>query len=365
MGICATLGAVGVKGLWGVVALGALGACPNEPGAFECDAHHECGDLGAICQPTGSCSFVDSSCVGSGQRYGVYAREDLADTCVQADIAHEGETGGDGGSDAAGELGGVVEDSGDSVGPGSATDGPSNVTAGTCGDHAQDSGEACDGDDLAGESCASLGFAGGTLACSETCTFDTSNCDDDSRFQCGDNTADPGEVCDGTDLAGTTCASAGFTAGTLSCATDCQLDTSMCTRCGNGVREGTEACDDGNSVNGDGCSNVCQLDGGAHWIRAQGSDAPGGVMRLTCAATGATCTSTGNWVQMLTTGCSLDCPLGSTVTASCEETSNPSLEVESVWRTNGTIEYCYADTCSADFSVVDASNTYYCRFGPS
>ena len=32
--------------------------------------------------------------------------------------------------------------------------------------------------------------------------------------------------------------------------------------CGNGTLEGTEACDDGNLVNGDGCSAVCTLEGG-------------------------------------------------------------------------------------------------------
>lgn len=30
--------------------------------------------------------------------------------------------------------------------------------------------------------------------------------------------------------------------------------------CGNGVREGTEDCDDGNYINGDGCSGTCQLE---------------------------------------------------------------------------------------------------------
>src|SRR4029077_19751994 len=36
--------------------------------------------------------------------------------------------------------------------------------------------EACDGTNLAGASCASLGFAGGTLACTTTCIYDARAC---------------------------------------------------------------------------------------------------------------------------------------------------------------------------------------------
>jgi subtilisin family serine protease len=46
----------------------------------------------------------------------------------------------------------------------------------TCGDGIVDTGEACDGSDLDGESCTSLGYTGGTLSCSGSCTFVTSGC---------------------------------------------------------------------------------------------------------------------------------------------------------------------------------------------
>ncbi|MBY0277638.1 DUF1566 domain-containing protein [Candidatus Binatia bacterium] len=47
-----------------------------------------------------------------------------------------------------------------------------------CGDGAIDAaGEHCDGADLGGDSCASLGFASGTLGCTSACRFDTSACD--------------------------------------------------------------------------------------------------------------------------------------------------------------------------------------------
>ena len=52
--------------------------------------------------------------------------------------------------------------------------------------------------------------------------------------QCGDeflDTQGPNniEMCDGRILAGQTCASLGFPGGTLSCAADCTFDTSACT----------------------------------------------------------------------------------------------------------------------------------------
>jgi Protein of unknown function (DUF1566) len=45
-----------------------------------------------------------------------------------------------------------------------------------CGDGAVQHAEECDGSDLAGRSCASLGFSGGTLACTSSCTLDLTGC---------------------------------------------------------------------------------------------------------------------------------------------------------------------------------------------
>ena len=48
---------------------------------------------------------------------------------------------------------------------------------GGCGDGVVSPGEQCDGADLQGFDCSSLGLAGGTLNCDDvTCTFDTSMC---------------------------------------------------------------------------------------------------------------------------------------------------------------------------------------------
>ena len=45
-----------------------------------------------------------------------------------------------------------------------------------CGNMVKEAGEECDGADLGGETCASQGFTRGTLTCTDSCTFDTSDC---------------------------------------------------------------------------------------------------------------------------------------------------------------------------------------------
>ncbi|MFC1482168.1 RCC1 domain-containing protein [Myxococcota bacterium] len=119
----------------------------------------------------------------------------------------------------------------------------------TCGDGNQDAGEQCDGNDLAGQTCVSLNpaqFGGGTLACGPNCLFNTAGCT--SIQHCGNGQAEPslGEQCDGQDLEGESCQSLGFLGGTLACSTSCTFNTSACQApltCGNGVKEAGEACD--------------------------------------------------------------------------------------------------------------------------
>ncbi len=45
-----------------------------------------------------------------------------------------------------------------------------------CGNGIRQPGEECDGNDLGGQTCVSLGYVGGTLSCKADCTFDTSGC---------------------------------------------------------------------------------------------------------------------------------------------------------------------------------------------
>lgn len=60
----------------------------------------------------------------------------------------------------------------------------------TCGDAAMNAaGEQCDGADLGGESCATLGFLGGTLGCTAGCGYDASGCTSQAFPATGQTTA--------------------------------------------------------------------------------------------------------------------------------------------------------------------------------
>jgi ELWxxDGT repeat protein len=87
---------------------------------------------------------------------------------------------------------------------------------------------------------------------------------------CGDGMLeDRTEQCDGSELGGLDCAHAvGRNAvGTLDCTADCRFDVSACEYCGNGVKEGAEACDGADldascsSVFGAGSSGTIACDG--------------------------------------------------------------------------------------------------------
>jgi len=117
-----------------------------------------------------------------------------------------------------------------------------------CGDGSVNQpAEACDGGVPAGLTCEGIGLGAGTLACSAQCTLDTTGCS--AAPVCGDNLRNqPFEVCDGTDLAAATCQSLGFATGTLACAGDClSFNVSGCNAaatCGDGVaNQPSESCD--------------------------------------------------------------------------------------------------------------------------
>ncbi|MEW5852545.1 MAG: DUF4215 domain-containing protein [Myxococcota bacterium] len=101
----------------------------------------------------------------------------------------------------------------------------------------------------------------GAANCSDSDCADHTACRTNPT-RCGDGVADQGEECDGTDLVGQRCASLGFDTGTLTCLADCTLDTSDCRhiQCGDGRRDGNEGCDDGNREGGDGCSTQCRVE---------------------------------------------------------------------------------------------------------
>ncbi|MCW5890223.1 MAG: hypothetical protein KIT14_06685 [bacterium] len=91
-----------------------------------------------------------------------------------------------------------------------------------CGDGRISQGEVCDGSDLGGQTCASLGYARGKLRCVE-CHLDTRNC----TF-CGNDEKGDDEECDGSDFGDTTCGALGFTGGTLACSEKCRISTAGC-----------------------------------------------------------------------------------------------------------------------------------------
>jgi hypothetical protein len=111
----------------------------------------------------------------------------------------------------------------------------------TCGNNVLERGEGCDGTagyDVARYDtnrdgvvdCRDFGFLAGDLACNVPplpCVPLTTGC---TNTTCNNNgILDPGEKCDGMDLGGATCVSLGFASGTLSCKPlQCDFDTSLC-----------------------------------------------------------------------------------------------------------------------------------------
>jgi formylglycine-generating enzyme required for sulfatase activity len=100
---------------------------------------------------------------------------------------------------------------------------------GKCGDGTIQAihGETCDGENLAGATCANQGQGGGVVSCNEYCRLDISRCE--LSAECGDGVAAiPYEPCDGTDLGGQSCLTQGFGSGTLACGETCGFETGGC-----------------------------------------------------------------------------------------------------------------------------------------
>lgn len=117
----------------------------------------------------------------------------------------------------------------------------------TCGNGSREGTEQCDGSDLGGQTCQTRGYDSGTLRCSSSCTFDESECATGGGGPvCGNGILETGELCDGSDLGGNTCTSIGqgYTGGTLGCNGTCDgWDESGCTTGGGGSADND--CTDG------------------------------------------------------------------------------------------------------------------------
>ncbi len=229
--------------------------------SFQCADDSSCSNEGIAgeCQSSGYCSFPDPDCA-SGQRYGEFA-EGLAQQCVPPAVDVEGGVCGDGIADA-----GEVCDGADLAGASCADLGFASgvlsctadcqldaIACSACGNGAVDQGEECDGDNLgAVASCqdVGLGEADEMLACTTACTLDYAECS-----ACGDGQLTDPEQCDGTDLGGRACADEGFDGGTLACSDGCTFDVSGCSSCGNGVQDPGEECD-GAELGGNTCEDL-------------------------------------------------------------------------------------------------------------
>lgn len=83
---------------------------------------------------------------------------------------------------------------------------------------------------------------------------------DHELITCGNSVVDGADQCDGNDFNGQTCATLGFSGGNLFCSAACTVDTTSCVSCNNGTIDPNEDCEDGNLLNGDGCSSTCQFE---------------------------------------------------------------------------------------------------------
>lgn len=129
-----------------------------------------------------------------------------------------------------------------------------------CNNDILEAGEDCDGSLLGTATCQTVGnYVGGTLGCTTTCDFDVSQCVPPAG--CGDGAVDAGEDCDGVNLDGNDCTTIGgnYTGGTLTCNGDCTFNESQCTTtpptCGNGTLDTGEECE-GTNLGGQTCADV-------------------------------------------------------------------------------------------------------------
>ena len=185
----------------------------------------------------------DDGTVGVITTFGVPTSDGGSGDTVSAPASTTSGAGTMGGTEGDTEVGsGSADETG-----GSSSDGPSAE----CGNDALEDGEDCDGADLGGEDCLSLGYDEGTLSCAAGCTFDESACVD---WSCGDGEIQGREACDGDDLAGEDCVSLGWDEGTLACDDRCGFDETGCVSwsCGNDTIEGAEQCD-GTALGGENC----------------------------------------------------------------------------------------------------------------
>jgi hypothetical protein len=178
-----------------------------------------------------------------------------SNTSTAGDSGSSGSSGVAGGSESTGTAGNT--DSNGNAGAGDDTIKPVMCETGgassVCGNGVLEPGESCDGADVRGLTCTTLDpfFTAGALSCATNCTLDTNHC---VHGTCGNGVIDPGEDCEPSIFDGnqTPCSSllpAETDNALVQCtATTCRYDFSNCDAapkavCGNGKLEAGEQCD--------------------------------------------------------------------------------------------------------------------------
>jgi hypothetical protein len=116
----------------------------------------------------------------------------------------------------------------------------------SCGDNIVSGAEQCDGSDLgAFDDCGDLGYYDTTpLVCGDDCRYDRDVC---VGGVCGDGNRNGPEACDGSDLQASDCLALGFyESGPLTCNAACSYNTTECRGfCGDSTLNGPEVCEAG------------------------------------------------------------------------------------------------------------------------
>lgn len=204
----------------------------------------------------GSLSLAVAACVGSADGTSTFGDAGI-DSSTKQHIEDP-----EGGSDSPGPIA-LGSDGSRQDGPkGGCTSDVCDGGPGFCGDGILQPSETCDdGNSTPGDGCSGTCQVEPGWACpvpGHACV---------KIWVCGNGHIDPGETCDdGNAVSGDGCSATCMVEPGFACPNHNGVG-GPCVKinpevCGNGIVAGTEQCDDGNTVSGDGCSSTCMLEPG-------------------------------------------------------------------------------------------------------